>query len=70
MSGKVVILDPTSLQMFSSFSAHVAGMCDMDIVGNYLVTCRLDNSEWGAWPQVGGVVMNEDVVCDENIMMN
>ncbi len=39
--GKVEILDPMSLQMFSSFSAHVAGMCDMDIVGNYLVTCGL-----------------------------
>ena len=40
-----------------------AGMCDTDIVGNYyLVTCRLDNIEWGAWPRVGGVVMNEAVV--------
>jgi len=39
--GKVAVLDPISLQVVTSFSAHVAGMCDMDVVGNYLVTCGL-----------------------------
>ena len=39
--GKVGVLDPMTLHTVASFSAHVAGMCDMDIVGNYLVTCGL-----------------------------
>ena len=35
------MMDPVSLQTMPAFPAHMAGMCDMDVVGNYLVTCGL-----------------------------
>ena len=41
VTGKVFVVDPLSLQMVAGFPAHTAGMCDMDVVGNYLVTCGL-----------------------------
>lgn len=33
--------DPMSLQTVAAFPAHSSGMCDMDVVGNFLVTCGL-----------------------------
>lgn len=45
--GQVGLLDPLSLQTVASFPAHEAGMCDMDIVGNYLVTCGLSRAYVG-----------------------
>ena len=39
--GQVHILDPNSFQVVGTFSAHMSGMCDMDVVDQYLVTCGL-----------------------------
>lgn len=41
VTGHVFMSDPVSLQTVAAFPAHIAGMCDMDVVGNYLVTCGL-----------------------------
>ncbi|XP_064403711.1 PAN2-PAN3 deadenylation complex catalytic subunit PAN2-like isoform X2 [Halichondria panicea] len=41
VTGKVHLLDPHTLRPAHSYSAHSAGMCDMDVVGPYLVTCGL-----------------------------
>ena len=41
VNGQVYTLDSNSLQVVNSYTAHSAGMCDMDVVGNYLVTCGL-----------------------------
>ena len=41
VAGQVFISDPLSLQTVAGFPAHMAGMCDMDVVGNLLVTCGL-----------------------------
>lgn len=32
-------LDPMSLKIEHSYSAHTAGLCDMEVVGHYIVTC-------------------------------
>ena len=37
--------DPISLQTVAAFPAHMAGMCDMDVVGNMLVTCGLTQQQ-------------------------
>jgi hypothetical protein len=37
----VYILDPASFQIVGSFPAHMSGMCDMDVIDNYLITCGL-----------------------------
>lgn len=29
------------MEVVNTFSAHDAGMCDMDVVGHYLVSCGL-----------------------------
>ena len=50
-----------SLQTVAAFPAHSSGMCDMDVVGNFLVTCGLSQQyvcvcvrtceQWGhLWP--------------------
>lgn len=41
VTGQVYILDPASFQIVGSFPAHMSGMCDMDVVDNYLITCGL-----------------------------
>ena len=41
VTGQVYILDPASFQVVGSFPAHMSGMCDMDVVDNYLITCGL-----------------------------
>lgn len=41
VNGQVYLLDPRTLEVVNSHSAHTSGMCDMDVVGNYLVTCGL-----------------------------
>ena len=41
VTGSVHMLDPHTLHVAHSYPAHSAGMCDMDVVGHYLVTCGL-----------------------------
>lgn len=41
VTGQVYLQSPDSLQVVHRFTAHSAGMSDMDVVGHCLVTCGL-----------------------------
>ncbi len=38
---QVYVHAPDSMEVVTKFTAHTAGMCDMDVVGYYLITCGL-----------------------------
>ena len=43
VTGRVYLQAPGSLQVVHQFTAHSAGMSDMDVVGHCLVTCGLSH---------------------------
>ena len=47
MCSQVSLLDPASLKLVHSYSAHPAGLCDMEVVGHYVVTCGLSQQYVG-----------------------
>jgi PAB-dependent poly(A)-specific ribonuclease subunit 2 len=42
-NGKILLVDPTSLNVKHTFDGHSGGISDLDVHGNYMVTCGYSN---------------------------